>query len=401
MKKLKILLINDRGYLTGGVEINVLKLSEELKKRGHTVKILTSDINPTDVPLFSDYTFRGYNENSVIRWFKWVFNLDSYFKLKQILKEYKPDIIHLQNIFYQVSPSILLAAGNIPTILTLHSYELICPPGTRVTSDGSRCVSPGKHDLRCTGSIKGYVYEVIKQFIHKFLFKKISIYIAPSKSIKRDFLNQHIISSSIVVVHNGIKLMKISPILNYKNLLYVGRLSKEKGASVLLEATKLIKVSVPDIIVDIVGDGPDRDMLISLSKHLGIEKNIRFVGNIPHDKIEDFYKKCTLLIVPSVCSDNFPTVCIEAMSVGRPTIGSNVGGIPELVDDGNTGFLVQPDNPRQIAAKTIHLLSDSNLIKVMSEKAVTKSKSLSLDENVNSLEQLYKKIVASSRNIKL
>ena len=216
MKKLKILIINDWGYLMGGVEINVLKQSEELKKRGHTVKIITSDINPTGIPLFSDYTLNGYDENSATRWFKRIFNIDSYFKLKQILKEYKPDIIHLHNIFYQVSPSILLAVGNIPTVLTFHSYELICPTGALVKSDGSRCVSPGKHDLRCTGSIKGYVYEIIKQFIHKLLLKKILFYIAPSESIKRDFTNQRIISSPIVVIHNGIQLMKFSPIVNYK-----------------------------------------------------------------------------------------------------------------------------------------------------------------------------------------
>jgi colanic acid/amylovoran biosynthesis glycosyltransferase len=234
---------------------------------------------------------------------------------------------------------------------------------------------------------------MIKQFIHKFFLKKISVYIAPSESIGRDFFNQCIISSPIIVVHNGIELMEFSPISNYKKLLYVGRLSKEKGVSVLLEATRMIKECIPDIIVDIVGDGPDKDMLVNMSKYLGIEKNIRFLGNIPHNRIESFYKKCTLLIVPSVCADNFPTVCIEAMSIGRPIIGSNAGGIPELVDDGSTGFLVHPGNARQVADKAICLLRDLNLIKAMSEKAAIKSRSLSLDENVNNLEQLYKKLL--------
>jgi hypothetical protein len=157
MKKLKILFINDRGYSAGGAEVIILKQLEELKKRGYSVKMFASDINPTDVPLFSEYTFKGYDEKSAIGWFKRVFNIDSYYKLKQIIKEYKPDIIHLQNIFYQVSPSILLAVGNIPTIMTLHSYDLICPTGALVKSDNSRCISPGKHDLWCTGSMKGYV----------------------------------------------------------------------------------------------------------------------------------------------------------------------------------------------------------------------------------------------------
>lgn len=399
MKKLKILIICDKGFVFGGTEVLIFNEKEGLIKRGHEVKVFSSDVS-NDQANFGDYTFKGFNENSIIKWFNYVFNFNSYIKIKQVLREYKPDIIHLHNIFYQVSPSVLLGVGNIPTVLTLSSYELICPTGALIKPDGYRCVSPGKHDLRCTGSIKGYLYETIKQFIHKYLLKKIAIYIAPSESIKGDFSNQKIISSPITVIHNGIQLMEFSPMVNYKRLLYVGRLSKEKGVEVLLRAIKIIKERIPEIIVDIVGDGPEKNILMKLSNDLDLDNNVRFVGSIPHNKIGDFYKLCTAIIVPSICADNFPTVCIEAMSIGRPIIGSRVGGIPELIDDRNTGYLIQSGNPEQVANKVTYLVKHPDLIRSMGKKAFIKSKLFGLDEHLNSLEQLYKSVIVGSKNNK-
>jgi glycosyltransferase involved in cell wall biosynthesis len=392
MKNIKILFISDKGYQFGGVEINALNLAIELRKQGYIVKILTSDINPTDTPLFSNYTFKGYDEKSPFRWFYRIFYFPSYIKLKLILKEFKPDIIHLHNIFYQVSPSVLLAVGNIPTILRLCSYELICPMGGIIKFDGSRCISPGKHDLRCTGSVKGYLYELIKQFIHKYLLKKISLYLAPSESIKRDFFNQSIISSPIVVIHNGIPLLRYFPIINYNKLLYVGRLSSEKGVDVLLRAIKIIKKKVSNIKVDIVGDGPDKNALINLCRNLDLDENVRFVGKIYNNKIIDYYKKCTLLIIPSIWFEPFGLVGIEAMSVGRPVIASRVGGIPEWLENGKSGFLVNPGNSKQIAEKVIELFSDRKHIEEMSKNAYRNAERFSMKDYVKGIKKIYQKL---------
>jgi glycosyltransferase involved in cell wall biosynthesis len=391
MKKLKILIICDRAYIYGGSEVIILNEKKGLIRRGHEVKILSSDL-PNDKISFADYTFKGFSENTAIKWLNCIFNFNSYIKLKQVLREYKPDIIHLHNIFNQVSPSVLFAVGNIPTVLTLHSYELICPMGGLIKPDGSRCISPGKHDLRCTGSIKGYLYEVIKQFIHKYLLKKISVYIAPSGSIKRDFSNQRIISSPIIVIHNGIQLLKFSPIINNKSLLYVGRLSKEKGVDVLLRAIKIIKESVHDIVVDIVGDGPEKNMLINLSDDLYLNDNVRFIGSIPHNKIGDFYKQCTALIVPSVWGEPFGLVGIEAISIGRPVIASNVGGISEWLDDEKTGYLVEPGNSNQIAEKVIKLFSHKRLLEQMGKNERKKVEQFSIEIHVKKLEKIYQKM---------
>jgi len=173
----------------------------------------------------------------------------------------------------------------------------------------------------------------------------------------------------------------------------VGRLSKEKGVEVLLEAIKIIKKSVPGILVDIVGDGPEKNMLIKLSKDLNLKNNVKFIGSIPHNIVGDFYKQCTVLIIPSVWDEPFGLVGIEAMSVGRPVIASRVGGIPEWLNDGETGYLTQSRNVEQLANKVTYLVKHPDLVRSMGKKAFARSKLFNLEEYINSLEQLYKSII--------
>ncbi|OGM10693.1 hypothetical protein A2Z22_05295 [Candidatus Woesebacteria bacterium RBG_16_34_12] len=389
MKKLKILFINDYGYQLGGVEISILNQVLGLKKRRHTVKIFTSDNNPSDKPLFSNYTFKGYNEKSPLRWFNRVFYISSYLKLKQVLREYEPDIIHLHNIFYQVSPTVLLAVRNTPTVFTLHSYELICPTGVIIKQDGSRCVTEVKHDLRCTGSVKGYIYEKIKQEIHRLLFKKVTMYIAPSESIKKDFTNQRIISSPIKVIYNGIELSKYEPILNFNRILYVGRLSKEKGVEVLLKATNKIKEVIPNIRVDIVGDGPETEHLKSLCKSLDLQNTVFFSGKIENNDVIDYYKNCTFLVVPSICPESFSLTGVEALSIGRPVIGSNLGAIPEWLIDKKCGYLFTPESVSNLVEKSLVLLKNKPVLLRMSKFGYKYSRKFSTDINTNNIEGLY------------
>lgn len=389
MKKLKILIICDRGFLLGGVEINILRQSYELKRRGHSVKVLSSDYNPSNKPLYSDYTFRGFKENNLIKWILQIFNPISLGEVIKAIKEYQPDIIYLHNIFYQASPSILLATKGIPTVMVLCSYEVICPTGALVKPDGSRCVSPGKHDLRCTGSIKGYIYELIKQEIHRLLLKNVTMYIAPSESIKRDFTGQRLISSPIKVIYNGIDPSKYEPINNFHRILYVGRLSKEKGVEILLKAANKIKKEFSNIKVDIVGDGPEAEHLKSLSKLLDLQNTVSFVGKVEEDKVMDYYKNCSFLAVPSICPESFSLVGVEALSIGRPVIGSNLGAIPEWLVDKKCGFLFTPGSVESFANKSLALLKNKQLLQKMSKFGYQYSRKFLTSINIDELENLF------------
>ena len=394
MKKLKILIINDKGFLFGGAEVRLLNQKRELMRRGHVVRIFSSNFD-YGKKNFSDYRFSGFNvnEKSIIKWFNQIFNLRSYFKLKEILKEFKPDIIHIFNIYYQVSPSVLKCLKNIPTIMSICSYEMICPMGAVPASSVKCNYKFGKQCLKCIGSFKGYYYEKIKQKVYKILLNNIDIFVAPSKNIKKNFIKQDFINSKIITIYNGIKLFKYSEVKDTKKILYVGRLYKEKGVEYLLNAIPLIFKKIPKVRCDIVGDGPERERLERLVKKLKLSKNVKFLGKIAYEKIEECYRRSTVVVIPSICPEAFCLVGLEAMSVGRAVVGTNIGAIPEWLEDGRTGFLVEPKNYKDIANKIIKLFENQKLLKMMGERAHIRVEKFSIEEYVKNLERLYEKIL--------
>jgi glycosyltransferase involved in cell wall biosynthesis len=392
MKKLKILIINDKGFPFGGVEVRILNQKRELIRRGHVVKIFSSNFD-YGKENFSDYRFSGFNEKSIIKWFNQIFNLRSYFKLKEILKEFKPDIIHIFNIYYQVSPSILKCLKNIPTIMSICSYEMICPMGAVPASSVKCNYKFRKQCLKCIGSFKGYYYEKVKQKIYKIFLNNVDVFVAPSKNTKKNFKKQDFINSEVITIYNGIKLLKYSEIKNTKTILYVGRLSKEKGVEYLLKAMPLIIKEIPTVHLDIVGDGDEKHRLEILTKELNLEKSVAFIGSISHSEVEKYYKKANIVTITSIWPEPFGLIGPEAMSVGRPVIGTKVGGIPEWLEDGRTGFLVEPKNSKDIANKIIKLFENQKLLKMMGKRAYIKSAQFSIEEYAKNLESLYEKIL--------
>jgi glycosyltransferase involved in cell wall biosynthesis len=398
MKKLKILIICDIGFLHGGSEITVMSQKKELIILGHEVRIFSSDIsqfhNVYEGEHFNDYGFPGFNENTVIGLINQIFNFRSYFALKKVLKEFKPDIVHLFNIYYQVSPSILKCLKNIPTVMKICSNELICTKGAVPAPDVICNYKFGeKQCLKCVGSRKGYYYERIRQKVYNSLLRNVDVFLAPSKSVKNNFKNHDVINNKIIVVYDGIELLKYSEIENTETILFVGRLSQEKGAEYLLRAMPLILKKQPRARCDIVGDGPERERLEQLTDELKINKHVNFFGRVPYERIEDSYRRAAVVVIPSICSEAFSLVGVEAMSVGRPVVGTNLGAIPEWLEDGKTGFLVEPGDPEDIADKIIKLLADPKLNKMMGKRARERAEQFTLEEYGVNLEELYEKIL--------
>ena len=388
---MKILMICDHGSKYGGDLTYIVNLKEGLERKGFVVKILSSDIHKGKKQ-FSDYEFKGFSETSIFKALYYIFNAFSYLKLNELLKEFKPDIIHLHNIFYQVSPSILLHLKNTPTVMTIHSCELICPNVLMLFPSKSKNICKtgfGKNCRKCIG-IK-YYYHKFKFVIYKRLLRNIDTFISVSKFVQ-DILNK-VGYKTIQTIYNGIKLLEYSRMGKENNLLYIGRLSREKGVEYLLKAMPLIIKKIPMVHLDIVGDGNEKYKLEILSKELKLEKNVTFIGSVLYNKVEEYYKKVNIIIVSSILPDAFPLIGPEAMSAGRPVIASNVGGIPEWLDDGKTGFLVEPGNSEQIAEKVMKLLSNRKFLEQMGKNARKKAEQFSIDKHVIQIENIYKDII--------
>jgi glycosyltransferase involved in cell wall biosynthesis len=203
-------------------------------------------------------------------------------------------------------------------------------------------------------------------------------------------LRKDVPANKIVQVYNGIVLPERVPLTVYNRILFVGRLEKTKGVDYLIDAFAELASEFPDLEMQIVGDGSYRAMLEKQVRALALTNRITFLGWVKdRAQLIHEYAQATILVVPSTLPENLGTVCIEAMAVGRPIIGTNAGGIPELVSDAKTGFLVPVENSKAIAAKVRHLLTHKAELHSMEEAACIRSTDFGLDVFAQRIQKVY------------
>lgn len=371
MNKMKILMVLYFGWEYGGGETYTLDLKEYLEKQGHTVKIFASDNSP-EKEHFTDYEFANFKSKLLQIPFSF-FNYRSYFAIKKAIKEFKPDIIHIQSLDDRVTPSIISAIKSVPVIITIHSYNLLKPFKKNVPSPLFR------------------LYWYFKCYFNSFFLRQIQLFIAPHKYFMNLMEKENFRPNTLV--YCGKKLFTYSKLQYKRNLLFCGRLTKEKGINYLIQSMPRIINNFPDVKLTIAGSGSQRKELEYLICKLNISANVIFVGRINNKKLQKFYSESDIILVPSVWDEPFGLVGVEAMSVGRPVIASNVGGIPEWLDDGKTGFLVDPGNSEQIAGKVIELFSDRKLLEQMGKNARKKAEQFSIEKHANKIEKIYLEVI--------
>ena len=165
-------------------------------------------------------------------------------------------------------------------------------------------------------------------------------------------------------------------------------MEREKGLEYLLRSLSLILRVIPTATLDIVGDGGLKQELNLLVKELKIEKYVSFFGKLSHDMVGDHFRECEIVVLPSI-EESFGLVGIEAMNFGRPVIASNVGGIPDWLDDNVEGFLVESRNAEQLAEKIKLLLNNKELVIKFSNNAKIKSAQFDINKQVDKLVNLY------------
>ena len=245
------------------------------------------------------------------------------------------------------------------------------------------------------------------QKLSDFLLKKyIDKAIAVSESVKTTSIKiRRIPSNRILVIHNGIpldefKLREPSEVEDEKKRLgisgdshiigTIAKLREEKGVEYLLRAVPEVVNSFPNTIFIIVGDGILRSQLENLGKELEISQNVIFLGYC--ENVANSLSIFDIKVLPSL-REGFGLVIVEAMTMGKPVIATNVGGVNEILKDGETGLLVPPKNPKAIAEKIKYLLNNENIARSMGIKAIEESKKYSITLHVRKLESLYSEIL--------
>lgn len=358
----------------------IYSLQKELVMRGHIVKIFTG---------VTSYK-ANQNKKSISKLISLFFNFKYLISFSRLIFKFKPDVIHLNHIFYEISPSILIVTKNIPVIMSVHDNMLYSPIGfienTRKACKNKIC----RGCSNCMGVIKSRL-EAIKRAFHRLLLYNVDLFL--SNSEYTNSIVKNIFHKKAIHIKLGIELFRFFPYSFSFNLLYAGRIDYGKGLQYIIDAMPAILTKYPEAKLFIVGNGNYKKEIKEKVIKADLLRNISFINFIKREQMERQYVRSSIVIVPSIWPEPLGMVGIEAMSVGRPIIASNIGGIPEWLLNNKTGFLIEPQNSEQIADKVITLFSNQKLAHKISKCARRKAEEYSINRHVNELENVYMKLI--------
>ena len=343
---MRILLVNKFHYLRGGSEKYYFELAELLKKHGHTVAFFSmkneNNIKTGDREYFVDEI--DMNTGSKFEALNVIYSKKNKALMEKALEEFKPDIVHINNFQRQLSASIIDAVKekNIPLIMTAHDLNPICPASIMlyngevcedcITKGYTSCIKKKCIKNSMLKSVLGYIEKKYYD-LHK-MFCKVDCIISPSEFNKNQLLKGKLKCNDITVIHNFVNETEKTDYTLGDCAFYFGRLSREKGILNLVEAIN----NIPGARLIIAGDGPERENIQAYIKEYKLENRITLLGYLNQNDIRENIRKCRFVTVPSICFENCPYSILETMEIGKPIIGSKIGGIPELVKDDFNGY---------------------------------------------------------------
>ena len=402
---MRILLVNKFHYLKGGSEKYYFELANLLREKGHQIAFFSMK-NKKNVETGEKEYFVNeidLNTGSKLKALDVIYSKENKKKMIEALEDFKPDIVHVNNFQRQLSESIIEAVNErkIPVIYTAHDVQAICPAITMLDRDKEICelCKNGKY-LNCIkkkcikdsslksilGAIEGKYYRIKKVYN-----KKIAYIITPSKFYRQKLIEDGIKANKIEAIHNYIDVNQYNLQTDDQGYaLYIGRLSKEKGILNLIEAFSNLKNEK----LYIAGDGPERERIENIIKDRHLEKNILLLGYLNQDQVKEYLRKARFVVVPSIWYENCPYSILETQAIGKPVIGTNIAGIPELVQDKVNGLTYQYDDIKELEEKMKILFENRSLAEEYGKRAKEiATKEYSKEKYYSKIVEIYEKAI--------
>lgn len=295
----------------------------------------------------------------------------------EAIDKFKPDLLHVHNFFPLATPSVFVAARErkVPTVLTLHNYRILCANGLFLR-DGKPCELCVDHGTapavkhRCyQGSLIGSMALARMISVHRrrqSWHTLVDKFIVLTDFSKSRFLRAGLPEDRFAVKPNFIfdpGSAPSAPASGPVKVLFVGRLSGEKGLGTLLAARAFTKNKFE---LHIVGDGPLASQVKAASER---DSGIRWHGRQNTEQVYERMRECDLVVFPSECYENFPIVLLEAMAHGKPSLVSRIGGLPEIITEGETGTFFLPGEATDLAIQLDRLLANRQQLPEMGKRA--------------------------------
>lgn len=395
---MKILLVNDYGSPIGGAEVLTFALRDALRQQGHDVRLFASSAGTSVDSQRAEYVC--YGTVSRFRTLLQTLNPWAYLRLRRVLREFQPDVVHVRMFLTQLSPLILPLLRRVPALYHVVWYRPICLTGTKLLPTGSPCQEPAGYVCYRNGCVPLRDWAPLR--IQMWLWRKwrhaFAHIVANSRAVQ-ECLNADGIEP-VDVIHNGVAVEPVTRVLGSKPVaVFAGRLVPEKGVDVLLQAFVMVICGLPEARLMIAGDGPERAKLVELTETLGITANVTFLGHLGKREMESRFAQAWVQVVPSRWAEPFGLVAVEAMMRRTAVVASSKGGLCEIVEHGRTGFLVPPDDPPTLAAKLIEVLQDRTKAEAMGDSGRDIAEArFSLARQCHQFISIYQQMVSKNRS---
>lgn len=401
---MKILMINKFLYNRGGAETYAFELAQYQRRLGHEVQFFgmydKKNIHSNDLELYTkNLEFKGLSPSQLIYPFRIIYSTEARKKIRRVLEDFRPDYVHLNNINFQLTPSIIyeIKSFGIPIIQTLHDFQLVCPNHMMYREHDdvicedckgrnykmcfkNKCIH-GSRVKSLLGAIEGRLYYNLKTY------EKIDSFISPSRFLKNKMVEFGEDEKNIHVIHNFIKRDYEYAYFEKKDyIFYFGRLSIQKGIRTLLEAAKELQ----DIRFVIAGAGELENEVIEASEEY---KNIEFAGFQTGEDLIKLIGEAKLSLLPTQWYENCPMSILESFMLGTPVIGANIGGVPELIRNEIDGLLFEPKDKEGLKAAIVRGLKNDDFLKSMSKSAKERLEDFSIESYHSKLMDIVKPLL--------
>ncbi len=372
---MRVLLVNKFLYPKGGAETYVFKLGETLQKHGHEVQYFglwdeRNVVGNSAEAYVSSVDFNKRTLKNVVLPFRIIYSAEAYKKITKVLEDFDPDAVHFNNIQFHLTPSIILATAkyrkkakkSLKIVYTAHDYQLICPSHGLFDSNMNICEKCIHGDYwNCVKS------KCVKESCAKSLLAMVDAYywaqretyncidtiICPSHFLKAKLDRQERFATKTVAIHNFIESYDSELMSKDGYVLEFGHLSRDKGTLTLLECAK----RMPNVKFVFAGYGEAEAEILKVS-------NAEYVGYKTGADLENLIKGAICTVCPSEMYENCPYSVMESQMLGTPVIGANIGGIPELIQEGVTGYVFAPGNVDDLEQKLRHFVALADQDKV-------------------------------------
>ena len=414
--KMRIVQVGKFHFPQGGADKYFLDLSHALEMRGHRVARFSLQHPKNEPSSWASYfaprvyfSSEGLGQKLLAVGRRLYSGFISKRLFRKLVRDFRPDVIHVHNICHYLSPSFLAVAKqyDIPVVMHLHDYSLLSPNYLLFNEKGDYHGGKKERYFECVTD-RCFKHSYVQSFLVALemfwqqrilqIFKKsVTVFVAPSRCMREQVRLWRPDIQNVTVIPHGVVIQSLIPheeLLSNGDpyFLYVGRLSSEKGVGTLVYAFSQLREK--NMKLKIVGDGPEREKLEALVRKLHIEDRVTFLGFRSGRDLETLIEQSIALVVPSEWKEVFGLVVIEGMERGKVVIASRVGAIPEIIEHEKSGLLFTKSDAGDLVRKMGWVVENPSLAQEIGNQARARvEQQYSYSQHIANIETLYQEIL--------